>query len=552
MRIHFDNLQAVQSFFEENDPVGIQEIVFLVSEKSSAKKTLQCFYGLIHSLCRRKKSDFVNVHIAARSAGEFPGAVHSSLIGMAESMDLEFKKIGIDCVVYDSQADYDSLVSLIYNRNKPLLTLMTRNKLRRPMIEKIPAKDAGEFSLSNGGTYVITGGAGGIALEIADRFLDLNSGINLVLLARSVRTDASGWEDLARNGADSKTRGKYRKLLGLQKKADSVAVYNCDVSNAEEARDIFKRICKRYGKINGLIHAAGIAGGGFAARKEWDEYIDVLNPKLDGTDNILQFACANPMEFVWLFSSYSTVFPTAGQSDYIAANAYMDGIVNEERYPSNIKVINWSGWRETGMAFENHVEEKDSPVDFLGSEEGVRSLLKAAVFCEKRILIGKLNTAGLASGFDEQKKYIELDKELTNEIKRAAQKNGHREIEAAKIDVVVHGKESGVLTPTEQKIAQAWARILGLREIYYYDKFLEIGGDSLSATYLQKEIDKYFPGAMDITDVFVYPSIYEMAKYIDQTVSRHSETGQEADDIKSLLDKLYAGEIDVSDAEKML
>ena len=138
-------------------------------------------------------------------------------------------------------------------------------------------------------------------------------------------------------------------------------------------------------------------------------------------------------------------------------------------------------------------------------------------------------------------------------------------------DMIVKGKASP-LTPTEKKVSQAWAKILGLQEVDYQDKFLEIGGDSLSATYLQKELNGQFPNTIDITDVFVYPSIQQMSEFIeskmkkeekvndnlnsdierskDKPVKRKNKPG--TGNLNKLLEMLAAGEIDVREAGKLI
>jgi hypothetical protein len=95
---------------------------------------------------------------------------------------------------------------------------------------------------------------------------------------------------------------------------------------------------------------------------------------------------------------------------------------------------------------------------------------------------------------------------------------------------------------------------------------------------LQKEIEKHFPGVMDITDVFVYPTIEQMAEFIDSkrlpdpadNMNEEAPPVQDAisvpeqedpvyedklsdeDQMRRLLELLASGEIDVSQAGQLL
>ena len=273
-------------------------------------------------------------------------------------------------------------------------------------------------------------------------------------------------------------------------------------------------------------------------------------------------------EFIVLFSSYSTILPVAGQSDYISANSFIDAMVVQKDSELPVKVINWSGWKECGMAYDNGGEMIRTPVTFLSNAEGVELFAKAMVLEERQVLIGKINCEVLEEVADDYSKVIRFPDYVTEKIK-----NGHGNVKNQReiYHVTITGKDAP-LTETETKVSQAWAKVLGLKEIHYQDKFLEIGGDSLSATYLQKELNNSYPQAMDITDVFVYSSIKEMADFIDSKIQqerkeesmeqRHlnEDKGKSTTsfaknakgDLNELLQMLADGKIDVKEAGKYI
>ena len=92
-----------------------------------------------------------------------------------------------------------------------------------------------------------------------------------------------------------------------------------------------------------------------------------------------------------------------------------------------------------------------------------------------------------------------------------------------------HDGESTLLTPTEQKIAKVWEKVLGASRLGREANFFQIGGDSLSAMRLVLLLESEFGGAViPVAALIPNPTIATMADYIDRrqgdsltTVSRN-------------------------------
>ncbi|MGB3500799.1 MAG: AMP-binding protein [Mesorhizobium sp.] len=70
-------------------------------------------------------------------------------------------------------------------------------------------------------------------------------------------------------------------------------------------------------------------------------------------------------------------------------------------------------------------------------------------------------------------------------------------------------------TPTEKLLATLWADVLEGEKPFLEDDFFELGGDSLSATNLATLVESRFKGISTSNDLFVAPTLAEMAKRID-------------------------------------
>ena len=75
-----------------------------------------------------------------------------------------------------------------------------------------------------------------------------------------------------------------------------------------------------------------------------------------------------------------------------------------------------------------------------------------------------------------------------------------------------------------QRIANAFGAILGLDEVDAYAGFQELGGNSLMTTQLLKLIDRSYPGAVDIADLFSYPNVADLAGFVADKLAAQRDT----------------------------
>lgn len=76
------------------------------------------------------------------------------------------------------------------------------------------------------------------------------------------------------------------------------------------------------------------------------------------------------------------------------------------------------------------------------------------------------------------------------------------------------------------------------------------------AAYLLKELDKYFPDVLDISDIYSYPTVSSMANYIWSVIHKNTENKEQEDkktlqveftNWDTLLESLRSGTIKVDD-----
>jgi len=96
-------------------------------------------------------------------------------------------------------------------------------------------------------------------------------------------------------------------------------------------------------------------------------------------------------------------------------------------------------------------------------------------------------------------------------------------------------------------------RVLGRDDIDEDDKFFEMEGNSILATYLLNEVNEVYDNIFDITDIFTYSSITSMAGAIFKKLAKPvKQSVEEYDDLDALLQELVDGKVTVDDIKSKI
>jgi amino acid adenylation domain-containing protein len=251
--------------------------------------------------------------------------------------------------------------------------------------------------LQTGGVYLITGGLGGIGLVLAEH-LARTAQAKLVLIGRTALPERETWQEwLATNDESDAISRKIRSVQHLEALGVEVLVVHADVTNLEQMRTAIEEALERFGAIHGVIHAAGVAGGGMVQLKTPAIAERVLAPKLQGTIVLHSLLHTIKPTLLVLCSSINAVIGGFGQSDYCAANAFLDAFAatHTSRRGTLITSINWDRWLETGMAVNTDVPAGFKALQQRSQSQIVHPLLGRCVSesDEKMVYLAEFNGA---------------------------------------------------------------------------------------------------------------------------------------------------------------
>ncbi|MFQ6339668.1 SDR family NAD(P)-dependent oxidoreductase [Bacillus sp. AF62] len=489
----------------------------------------------------------------------------AAMFGLGSVISQEFSNIKCRAIDIDDHTAITSIIEEIKSEDKHY-QIAFRHNIRYiselDIFEHNHDKQGTGLEIKENGVYMITGGTGGIGLEIA-KYLAGKNKVNIVLLNRSKLPEMELWEDIINDGSNQKLSRKLETIRSIQGMGSEVKCYSCEVSDFSSMSKVIREIKEKYGKINGIFHCAGVAGEGFIFRKQEAVFEEVINPKISGTWLIDYLTKDENIDFSILFSSINSIFGGAGQGDYTAANAYLDSFSYYRNKKGKKTIsINWPAWDEVGIAVDYGVTDEFSIFKLLTVNKALSILDTMADNDLTNVIPGKLNMDILEVATDELP--FELSISVKNKLKESKKTKVETEKSSLKnsaSDVVIKGKGE-YYSETEKNIAQMYSMVLDIPELDLYESFSAMGGDSIMATQLLNLINQKYPNLVDISDIFTYPSVVELSEYIDREISnndnlKNGETNVSNDnnlekELRDLFDDLQKGNIDIQDGLKIL
>ena len=190
-------------------------------------------------------------------------------------------------------------------------------------------------------TYIITGGLGGLGLEVS-RWMVEHGVCHLALIGRK------GTSEFAKEF-----------LSKLEKMGAQIMVIRADVTDQRQIADAFGEIRKCMPPLRGIIHAAGVLDDGILLEQDWERFVKVMAPKMEGAWNLHVLTQDLPLDFFVLFSSMASILGSAGQGNHAAANAFLDVLAYHRRAKNFPALsINWGAWSKVGAVAQRGIENR--------------------------------------------------------------------------------------------------------------------------------------------------------------------------------------------------
>ena len=152
--------------------------------------------------------------------------------------------------------------------------------------------------------------------------------------------------------------------------------FSLNLTDHEAVARVIKQVRERSGRIDVLLHAAGLERSHFLPDKEPREFDLVFDVKADGFFNLLHAIGDMPLGATVAFSSVAGRFGNGGQTDYSAVNDLLCKISSSFRTTRPVTrgiAIDWTAWGGIGMATRGSIPKmmEVAGIDMLPPEAGI-------------------------------------------------------------------------------------------------------------------------------------------------------------------------------------
>ncbi|WP_067473585.1 type I polyketide synthase [Nocardia amamiensis] len=203
--------------------------------------------------------------------------------------------------------------------------------------EEIPDINVTMPRLRSDGQYLVTGGLGGLGIEVAD-WLVHRGARNLVLTGR--------------RGPDERAGSVIERLRAA---GVGVTVTSTDISQEADVAALMTTIESQGLPLRGIVHAAGTLADAVFDRQDEQSLSEVFAPKVAGAWHLHTATRDIALDFMIYFSSAAGVLGSPGQSNYAGANAFLDALAQHRRSIGLAGTsIAWGPWSEVGLASQDH------------------------------------------------------------------------------------------------------------------------------------------------------------------------------------------------------
>ncbi len=347
-----------------------------------------------------------------------------------------------------------------------------------------------------GGTYLITGGLGGVGYVMA-RHLLRTYGAKVTLLGRTLLPAREQWEPwLTEHGPDEATSvriARAKELEAAREQGGELLLIAADVADRGAMAAALTEIETKLGPVHGVIHAAGLTSNERVMVQSAASAERVLRPKVQGSEVLAEILTGKPLDFLAFCSSISAIHPAPGGAAYAAANAFQDRYAIWCRQHLGIPAvsINLDTWRDVGMAAELYAPDEFAEVKralmakAMSPEEGVEAMERVLATGEPRMLI---STFELAAVFADTEARLYAGPKEPAGTTESNPGNGLAR------------------TPETEAVMAIWRELLGAEWVAPDDNFFELGGHSLLGTMVLARIREQFGVALTIRAIFEAPT----------------------------------------------
>ncbi|TQM84492.1 acyl transferase domain-containing protein [Saccharothrix saharensis] len=310
----------------------------LAGFEESARRAVLPLREVLPGLAAQRPTIILCTEHAAGTPGDVPRVARAALAGVAAALTAEYPDLPVVHVDHDGTAEPSDVVSRATGLGgSGRLALRDGEWLRARLRATEP--DAVDLQLRADGTFMITGGWGALG-RVTARHLVEHGARHIALVGRRRPEPDPDW------------------VVELRERAE-VVLLTADVTDEGDLHNALARIAEDMPPLRGVVHAAGTTDDGAFADLDWSRFEHVLAAKARGAWNLHRITRGDQLDLFVVFSSFASLIGSAGQANYVVANAFLDALA-DVRQAQGLRgtSVNWGPWSDGGLATGEGLAEK--------------------------------------------------------------------------------------------------------------------------------------------------------------------------------------------------
>ncbi|ABA21232.1 AMP-dependent synthetase and ligase [Trichormus variabilis ATCC 29413] len=547
-----DNITIGQILHLWNYDQYLGEITSIEALEAAQEKGIYSLLFLVQALAKVQGVDspiqllFISSYVQSISSDDPIAYEKSPVLGLLKTIPQELPCLNcrhIDLPFAEVEKTGTYLLQEMQVSSKEREVAYRNGQRFIPRLEKVDftSKPKSPISFKHRGTYLITGGLGGIGIEIA-RYLLKHYQARLLLVGRTPLIH-HGKEDVI-----TQHQKAYQELSQLGGEVIYEAVDICDLNHlqiiVEKAQSQW---CKN---LDGVLHLAGTSHEQMILEETQENLAAILRPKVFGAWTLHQLVKDNKGSIFINFSSVNGFFGSTAVGAYAAANSFLDGFSHYQNSHSELTsyCLSWSMWHEIGMSqgyqLKNLIRTKGFYV--MSSSQAISSMLATLQHQQTHLLIGldgsnqniqlwqsqAFNLQKLSAYFTTHSsddifklQHLTVEDRFGNSCNCNLVKlkeiplTESGAIDKNKLIRQFTGQDTGThVAPRnklEQQIADIWEQVLGRPVFSVHHNFFELGGNSLVGTQVISRLRNTFSIDLSLQSLFKLPTVAELASNIE-------------------------------------
>jgi acyl-CoA synthetase (AMP-forming)/AMP-acid ligase II/NADP-dependent 3-hydroxy acid dehydrogenase YdfG/acyl carrier protein len=489
---------------------------------------------------------------SARAGRESPAFEKAPLLGLLKTIPQENPMLAcghLDLPLAANEENAALILSEVSGQNRDAEVAYRGGCrwVRRLQRADLVAQPARPLPIEKGALYLLSGGLGGIGLELA-RYLLKHFQASLILVGRTKLE--------LHTGDRPDGLGSLEALAAVT--GGNTLYAAVDVGDPEGLREVVWQAEKRFGRtLAGVFHLAGLYHERTVTEETAMGLGAILHPKLKGSLALHQLLAKRPGALFVSFSSVNGFMGGYGVSAYAAANAFLESFSEYQRASTHLSAycISWSLWDDVGMSRGYVMKDAARGRGFcaISARQGMSSLLAVLQRPPGHTLVGldgsNLHIRRLADDLSlpaqslvalvagdsnaiahltSQPSGLQMDIQdrfgapTLCQVKKAPQAmiDAGGRIDRTKgrflsrMGVHAAGGQVHPGNDLERTIAGIWREVLRVEQLGVTDNFFDLGGSSLAMGQANGRLQETLKRKISMTETFQYSTVRTLAAYL--------------------------------------